>query len=47
MSSGLPVNSESNGWSVIVGSETTGGQSGQVHCQHGDDGALESPSALP
>ena len=41
----LPV--ESNDWLVIAGSETTGGQFGRVHCRHGDDGALESPSALP
>ena len=46
-SSELPVDSESNGWSVMSGSETTGGQSCWVHCRHGDDGALESPSALP
>ena len=46
-SSEMTVDSELNGWSVIAGSETTGGQSGWVHCRHGDDGALESLSALP
>ena len=46
-SSESPNDSASNGWSDNSTVVSTVGQSGRVHCLHGVDGALESPSAFP
>ena len=47
VSSELPVDSESKGRSAHSVTSMAGGQSGRVHCLHGDEGTLDRPSALP
>ena len=47
VSSELPVNSDSKSWSTYSVTSMTGGQSGHVHCLHGDEGTLERSSTLP